>query len=369
MKKHTLLKMGTTAVLAATLFVAMPYAASRTMAQDATPEATGDAQGQPPAMEMPPLPGDLVIGDLPTPRGIAFDADGNLLVTVTGNGGEQTMTSKGPEGETAYKVGMSGQVLSIGKDGKATPLIQGLPSYASEQETTGVYRAIPHGDSLWLVVSSSGPGQYWADSVVELDAKTLMLKNIITPYPFEVANNPDGNEIDSNVTDLAWGSDGTLYISDAGANSLYSWTAEKGLAVVATWKENSVPTSVEVAANGDLYVGFLGAGLAPGAGKIEHWSDGKLVNTYANLDTVIDILLDGDTLYAVQLAKITEQGPGPGSVISFDTKDASAAPVSLAEGLITPFGIAKGPDGALYVSYGTVAFAPGMTGGVVKLKQ
>jgi hypothetical protein len=39
----------------------------------------------------------------------------------------------------------------------------------------------------------------------------------------------------------------------------------------------------------------------------------------------------------------------------------------LAEGLLAPFGIAKGPDGALYVSYGTIAFAPGMTGGVVKL--
>jgi hypothetical protein len=39
----------------------------------------------------------------------------------------------------------------------------------------------------------------------------------------------------------------------------------------------------------------------------------------------------------------------------------------VAEGLIAPFGIAQGPDGALYVSFGTIAFAPGMTGGIVKL--
>jgi hypothetical protein len=43
--------------------------------------------------------------------------------------------------------------------------------------------------------------------------------------------------------------------------------------------------------------------------------------------------------------------------------------VPVAEGLPAPFGIAQGPDGALYVSFGTVPLAPGMTGGVLKLSQ
>ncbi len=76
-----------------------------------------------------------------------------------------------------------------------------------------------------------------------------------------------------------------------------------------------------------------------------------------------DILLDGDTLYAVQLTVFTDQGPGPGSVVMVTTEGAT----SIAEGLLAPFGIAKGPDGALYVTFGTIAFAPGMTGGVVRL--
>lgn len=317
------------------------------------------------AQDAPPLPGDLVIGDLNTPRGIAFDATGNLIVTVVGNGGSLEMNAQGPEGPTTYKVGMSGEILSVDKDGKANALVSGQPSYASEQETTGVYRAIPQGESLWLVVSGSGPGQYWGDSLVELDAKSYMAKRVINLFPFEAANNPDGNEIDSNVSDMAWGKDGTLYITDAGGNDLLSWTEKDGLKVVHAWKDNPVPTSIEVADNGDLYIGFLGAGIAPGAAKIEHWSGDELVESFDKLDAVTDVLLDGDQLYAVELFLMTDQGPGPGRVVSVNAK--GVTPV--AEGLITPFGIAKGPDGAVYVSFGTIAFAPGMTGGVVKLKM
>jgi hypothetical protein len=152
---------------------------------------------------------------------------------------------------------------------------------------------------------------------------------------------------------------------DAGGNNLLSWTAEGGLQLVHAWSDNPVPTSIEVAENGDLYIGFLGAGMTPGAGKIKHWSGGEPVETFSGLNTVTDILLDGDTLYAVQLTLFTDQGSGPGSVVIVAAD--SVTPV--AEGLIAPFGIAQGPDGALYVTFGTLAFAPGMTGGVVRLNS
>lgn len=315
---------------------------------------------------MPPLLGELVLGDLSAPRGLAFDANGNLLVAVAGTGGEAEFTMLGPEGESAVSAGLSGRIVSIAPDGTAADLIAGLPSYAMAMETLGVYRIIPNGDSLWLIYSGAGAGNsgaYWQDSVVEYNAETLAVKTVINLNDFEAANDPDGNGYDTNVADIAWGADGTLYIVDAGGNDLLSWTAEGGLQLVHAWTDNPVPTSIEVAENGDLYIGFLGAGLAPGAGKIEHWAGGKLAETFAGLNTVSDILLDGDTLYAVQLTVFTEQGPGPGSVVTV-TAD-GATPV--AEGLIAPFGIAKSADGALYVTFGTIAFAPGMTGGVVKL--
>ncbi len=315
---------------------------------------------------MPPLPGDEVLGGLDAPRGLAFDANGNLLVVVTGTGGEVEIVLPGPEGEATMGLGMTGRVVSIAPDGTATDLIQGMPSYASPSEVLGLYRAIPRGDSLWLVFSGTGAGAFgafWTDSVVELDAATLATKNVINLNGIELAQDPDGNGFDTNVADIAWGPDGTLYIVNAGQNALLSWTAEAGLQVVNAWPDNSVPDSIEIAENGDMYIGFLGAGLAPGAGKIEHWSNGAIVHTYEGLNAVTDILLDGDTLYAVEMVIFGEQGPGPGRVVMVSAD--GVTPV--AEGLIAPFAIAKGPDGALYVTYGTVAFAPGMMGGVVRL--
>src|SRR5690606_19407934 len=182
----------------------------------------------------------------------------------------------GPEGITNVSYGMTGSVLSVAEDGTVTPVLVGFPSYNfGGSETVGIYRAYQQGESWWLVVNSAGPGAYWGSSVVELDANG-MTKRVISMYPYEAANNPDGNEIDSNVSDIAWAADGTLLITDAGANTLYSWTADAGLEVVQSWPENSVPTSVEVAENGDVYVGFLGEGLMPGAAKIERWSNGEL---------------------------------------------------------------------------------------------
>lgn len=318
--------------------------------------------------EMPPLPGELILGDLNAPRGLAFDADGNLLIAEAGAGGDASFMMAGPDGEQPVTAGLSGRIISIAPDGTPSDRITGLPSYAFPMETGGVYRIIPHNNSLWLLFSGSGAGNtgaYWADSIVEYDADTLHVRTLINLNSFEATHDPDGNGYDTNVADIAWAADDTLYIVDAGGNDLLSWTEAGGLQLVHAWPDNPVPTSIEVAENGDLYIGFLGAGLAPGAGKIEHWSGGELVETFSGLNTVTDILLDGDTLYAVQLTIFTEQGPGPGSVVTVSAD--GVTPV--AEGLIAPFGISKGPDGALYVTFGTLAFAPGMTGGVVRIQM
>lgn len=314
----------------------------------------------------PPLPGEPVVMDLGAPRGIAFDADGNLLVADAGTGGEVEVTMAGPEGEAPAHIGLSGRIVSVAPDGTVSDRIAGFPSYAMATETMGVYRAIPQGDSLWVIYSGSGAattGAFWMDSVVEYDAATLAVKTVINLNDFEATHDPDGNGYDTNVADIAWTADGTLLIVNAGMNALLAWTEADGLSVVTAWPDNSVPTSVEVAENGDVYVGFLGAGIAPGAGKVERWSGGALAETFGGLTGVTDILLAGDTLYAVQLFEMGAEGPGPGSVVSL-TADGAEVVVG---GLLAPFGIAMGPDGALYVSFGTIAFFEGAPAGVVRV--
>lgn len=317
------------------------------------------------SQDMPPLPGEEVIGGLGAPRGIAFSDDGVLYVTVAGVGGDIEMVLPSPEGESAAQIGLSGRIIAIDADGNSSDAIVGLPSYAFESETLGTYRAIPQGDSIWLVNSGSGPGafgNYFSNTIAEIDMETLQTRTLINLSGYEAANDPDGFGYDTNVADIAWGDDGTLYIVDAGANALLSWTETDGLATVTSWG-NVVPTSIEIADNGDIYIGFLGEGLAPGAGMVEHWSGGEVVATYGGMTAVTDILLAGETLYAVELLNFGEEGPGPGRVVMV-TED---GPQPVAEGLITPFGLAMSPDGELFVSYGTIAFAPGMMGGVVKI--
>lgn len=320
------------------------------------------------AQDAPPLPGDLIISQLNSPRGIAFDAAGNLLVVDAGSGGETPIEQPAIDDPTTLStmnIGLTGAVYSVTPDGTNSPLIIGLPSYAAPSETVGLYRAIPNGDSLWLVFNKSIPGAYWSNAVVELDATTLNVLNFISFWQYEVDNNPDGNEIDSNVTDIDWAADGTLLITDAGANTLYAWTAADGLAVVQTWSDNSVPTAIEVADNGDVYIGFLGAGLAPGAAKIERWSNGELAETFSGLNAVTDILLTNDTIYAVELVIFGAQGPGAGRVVSVNENGINP----VVEGLFAPFALAQAPDGGLYVSFGAVAFGPNLPTGVLRVTQ
>lgn len=300
-----------------------------------------------------------LVDGLSFPRGLAYDADGNLFIAEAGSGGEKVLADI--EGQQITG-GLTGQATMLAPDGKKSVVVGNLTSalVPMEGSSLGLQRVIPAGDSLWLVLSEHQNMTVFSDAVVEIDRKTLRVKHYIDLYAFEAANDPDGTkEINSNPSDVAFGPDGKLYIVDTGANDLLTWTPEKGLEVVKVWNDNPVPTSIEFAKNGDIYIGFLGTGIAPNAGHIEHWSaDGKtLIETFANLTAVTDILVDKDgNVYATQLAQLGAQGPVPasGSVV----KVAKGGITPVAEGLNTPFGLAQNAEGNLVVSVGSAFTAP-----------
>lgn len=316
--------------------------------------------------DMPPLPGEVILTDLGSPRGLAFDDNGNLFVADSGFGDEQEITITRDGEDVTSNVGLGGRVVSLSADGVETNVIAGLPSYkTSDSRADGLYRVIPQGDSLWLIFSGSGKttaGTYWRNSIVEISALTLATRTIINLDEFETLNDPDGNGFDTNVGDIAWSSDGTMYIVDVAGNDLLSWTEDDGLQVVTAWPDNPVPTAIEIADNDDIYVSFLGTGMAEGVAFIEHWADGELVETFEGLTAVTDILLDGDDLYAVEFVGFVEDEAGAGRVVKV-TADGN---IPIIEDLIAPFAIAKYED-ELYVTYSAVAFVPDLPGGVLKV--
>lgn len=310
---------------------------------------------------------EVVADGLVSPRGIAFDEEGNLYVAEAGSGGEKVLLEI--EGAT-ISGGLTSQVSMITPDGAVSVAVGNLTSATDPfaAAALGVIRAVPVGDSLWLVLSDAQGMTVFSDAIVEIDKITTRVKTYIDLRTYEEVNNPDGTEeILSNPADIAIGPDGTLYIVDTGANTLLSWTAADGLQVVHAWTDNPVPTSIEFADTGDIYIGFLGQGLATGAAKIEHWSaDGsELVETFSGLTNVTDILLDdAGNLYAVQMLLLGEQGPEPdsGSVVQV-TAD-GITPVL--EGLSTPYGIAQDAEGNIVVTTNS-AFGDPTVGAIVRV--
>jgi hypothetical protein len=310
---------------------------------------------------------EVVADGLVSPRGIAYDEAGNLYVAEAGSGGEKVLLEV--EG-TTVNGGLTSQVSMITADGAKSVVVGNLTSATDPfaAAALGVIRAVPAGDSLWLVLSDAQGMTVFSDAVVEIDKTTTRVKTYIDLRAFEEANNSDGTEeILSNPADVAIGADGKVYIVDTGANTLLSWTAADGLQVVHAWTDNPVPTSIEFAENGDIYIGFLGQGLATGAAKIEHWSaDGsELVETFPGLTNVTDILVSADgSLYAVQLLILGEQGPEPssGSVVQVTADDITP----VLEGLNTPYGIAQDAEGNIVVTTNS-AFGDPTIGAIVRV--
>jgi streptogramin lyase len=200
---------------------------------------------------------------------------------------------------------------------------------------------------------------------------------------YENAANPDGFIRESHPYRIVAGSDGWLWIADAGANTLLRANPTNGrIERVATFgglpipfpnpsrnnmmETDPVPSGVAEAPNGNVFVSFLpGAPLAPGMGKVVLVDAMGGVSDFAvNLTTPTDLAFGPDgALYAIQFAVFGEQGPQPGTgaIVRIGLGDSSVAVV---EGLVFPTAIDFDDAGNAYVTVNGVG-APG-SGQVVR---
>ena len=342
-----------TAIL--TLSMAVPA-----FAQDATPEVPAEEGGMP-AMEMPPLPEgvELVVGGLNGPRGLSVDAEGNIFVAEVGSGGDSMVST--PEGDMPF--GMTSGVRAIwADDGSVEEALSYLPSAAGTAGASGV----DTGEFGWVVVNGGAPNIPFTASLLKVDLESARILAYVDLFSYEATNNPDGNEIDSNPVSVEVAADGTVYVVDSGANTVYSYTDADGLQVFHTWPDNPVPTDVALAADGSVFVSFLSPGeMAPGTARVEQLSaDGEVVATFGDLTALTGITLGANgEIYAVSLTVgMGAEGPGPGQVIRVSADGNEV----IADGLMLPYGIATAADGSLLVTTGA-AFLPPGAGAVVRI--
>ena len=315
----------------------------------------------------------VIASELNNPRHLFYEDDGTLYITEAGTGGD--LDAQGPFGPV--KAGLTGQISAVSPDGAKTVVVSNLVSINLSGAIEGATSVLVTDDSYWVTLGR-GPQEPIADgalaeAVVEYDRQSGEVKQVIDMRAFEEANNPDGSqELISNPADLALSDDGTLYIVDASGNSFFSWTADGGLKLLASWPTSdtelqAVPTSVAIGPDGDLYIGFLsGYPFPAGGARIERLSpDGTLKETYDNLTLVTDVLVTADgTLYAVQLANgysdLGDYNANTGSIIKVSAD--GVEPV--VEGLNYPYGLAQNSDGQLVVTVDS-AFLPADSGQVI----
>ena len=295
----------------------------------------------------------IVAEGLLAPRHIAYGADGTLWIAEAGSGGDVETSSPLGMG----KAGLTSRVTIVSPDGAQEALLGNLPSMDwGFNEIVGVNAVLPAGESLWMAVGNGG-GEATGGltrGVYEWNIETFEQISVFDSFASETELNPDGEIIDSNPMDIAIGADGTVYIADAGANTVWQIAPDADeLTVFATWTDNPVPTSVEIDTNGDIWVGFLsGFPHLEGSARVEHYSpDGTLVETFEGFTAIVDLALAGDGLYAAQYGIYSDAGfaPSSGSIVTVT----ELGPTPVLEKINYPFGLTLSPDGIWMVAYDT----------------
>jgi sugar lactone lactonase YvrE len=294
---------------------------------------------------------NALVDGLNAPRGLFYDADGNLWIVEAGQGGE--LTAEGTFGPV--DIGGTGALQMLASDGDLELIIQNLPSQGPAGQARGASAVMVTDESIWLLIGEGPASIPLTNSLIEINRASLRIVNTVDLYSSEAELNPDGDIVSANATDFVRAEDGTFYIANAGCNCIQSWAQGGEVQIFASWTmdDNPVPTGIALAPDGSLYVSFLsGWPHDEGSARIEQWSpDGTLLNTFSGLTALTDVLVAPDgSVYAVSIGTNGDAGFSNGKVLRVSADGAAV----LMEGLNMPWGLALAPDGTLVVSVNSV---------------
>jgi hypothetical protein len=307
----------------------------------------------------------VVAQGLDNPRGLAFDARGDLYVAEAGRGGAGPCFP-GPEGgEVCF--GDSGAITRVA-GGVQGRVITGLPSIAAPdgsgaigpsdvdpRDAAGVYFTVGLGADPAVRAGLPPLGQ---------NASAWLLRGhhdgwqqVADIGAYEATANPDGGLPDTNPNSVTTVSGGRAVV-DAGGNSLLL-AHHHGISTLAVFDTRTidgrpvqpVPTSVARGRDNALYVGELtGFPFPPGQARVHRVQPGQGSTVVAGgFTNIIDVAFDArGRLYVLEIAHHgLASGDPTGALIRLE-HDGSRTTVA-SEGLIMPGGLTI-RGGAAYVS-------------------
>jgi hypothetical protein len=304
---------------------------------------------------------DIFASGLNAPRGIAFGPDGALYVAEAG------YTTTPPPPDVPFTFLSTGSITRVA-GGTQSRIASGLPALfnASLGEVTGPQDIAFGTDGTGYVVTGLGADPAIRPAGSRLGHVLTFSGGTVTPFAdvsaFETANNPAGGPLDSNPFHLTAGGGG-LYVTDAGANALYTVSSAGEVALAAVFPgrpigppvpvSDAVPTGVAVGPDGTVYVAQLtGFPFTVGAAQIYSVTPDSTTPTVfaTGLTNLTDLVFGADgNLYALEYDSDGITGPNTGGAIVRVSSTGELETI-YNTGLINPTGLTIGEDGAFYVT-------------------
>ena len=301
---------------------------------------------------------------LRSPMGLHVSSDGALWVAQSGSGSADPAD---PEGTPLDDSGVS----RVASAGVVEEVVSGLPSVTDEGFAGGTSDLIFDSAGSLVVVQQNG-GSSLSNSVLEFDVSAWSSgssaqgpADVVTQW--EIASFGESLGYDhNNAYGVAEGTDGHLYVVNAGSNSIFKIERPSGaMSEFATFPQvpqpspvgppftDSVPTRILAHSGGFYVVNLTGFPFNDGAASVFDVDyAGNVTELAAGLSRATDVAVNPNdgSLYVTQFDgfDLTASPPwlfGTGSVVRV-----TGAGLETVAQVTTPTGVAFGADGTMYVS-------------------